>query len=185
MWNSASRSQPEALQPRPFAPALPRWTPHLSFPAYRHLPGQTPHPRTHPHGHSCGCPTRSTTALLANHWPQNEAYLFGVDLYNHAYWWEAHEQWELLWHLAGRQTLCGQYLQALIQTGAALIKWQQGNRRGVDKLWPQGRSKLEKVLAAEQIYMGLDLADFLQRHTSFFETESDLVEHSPLILLHL
>ncbi len=162
-----------------------RWVSHQTFPPYRHQPGQTPHPRTHPHGHSYNCePASRASELLPTHWSKNEAYLFGVDLYNYAYWWEAHEQWEPLWHLAGHRTLCGEYLQALIQTAAALIKWQQGNRRGVDKLWPRGRTKLEKVLAAKPQYMGLDLSDFLQRHTSFFESESVPIDRPPLILLH-
>ena len=168
MWNP-SKSPPEGDQPRAFDPSVPRRAPDLPFPPYRHLPGQTPHPHTHPDGHSYQRETAcDSPALRSENWQSNRAYLFGTDLYNYAYWWEAHEQWEVLWHLAGRHSLCGQYLQGLIQTAAAFIKWHQGNQRGRDKLWEQGRHKLVEVLDVQEVYMGLDLVDFLQRTGQFF-----------------
>lgn len=158
------------IEPRPFDPTCLRWVARLKFPPYRHLPGETPHPRTHPEGHSYGAiETYEGPPLLPDEWWENEAYLFGVDLYNYAYWWEAHEQWEGLWHLAGAQSVCGLYLQGLIQVGAALIKWHQGNRRGLIKLSGKGRDKLERVRGAVEggVYMGLDLRDFLQQLEAF------------------
>ena len=185
----------EMNQPRPFEPLCRRWVARLKFPPYRHLPGETPHPRIHPEGHSYGVTEPLEGKLLSPAaWWENEAYLFGVDLYNYAYWWEAHEQWEGLWRLAGVKSLCGLYLQGLIQVGAALIKWHQGNRRGASKLAAKGCDKLERVcgVVGGGVYMGLDLRDFLQRLENLQEVfptseESDTIYCNPALmpLIHL
>ena len=122
------------------------------------MPGETPHPRTHPRGHAYGTEAGyDGLPLLPDNWHCNQAYLFGVDLYNYAYWWEAHEQWEGLWRLAGSQSVCGLYLRGLIQISAALIKWHQGNQRGTVGLFGRGRDRLEQVLTGgkREVYMGL------------------------------
>ena len=49
-------------------------------------------------------------------------FLYGVDLYNHGYLWEAHEAWEGLWHQAKRDALQAEFLQGLIQCAAAALK---------------------------------------------------------------
>ena len=58
-------------------------------------------------------------------WYDCESYLYGVDLFNHAYWWEAHEAWEGPWRAAGRQSATGFFLQGLIQISVARLKWSQ------------------------------------------------------------
>lgn len=152
-------------QSRPFDPACQRYAPDRSFPPYRHRPGQTPHPRTHPQGHSYRAePPHPLRPVHPDTWSANQDYLFGVDLFNGAYWWEAHEQWEALWRLEAPASVCGLYLQGLIQIAAALIKWSLGNAPGAKKLSTQGREKLAQVAAActEPVYMGLDLPAFLR-----------------------
>jgi hypothetical protein len=32
----------------------------------------------------------------------SDAFLWGLDLFNHGYYWEAHEAWEGLWQVADR-----------------------------------------------------------------------------------
>ena len=143
-------------------PSLHRYLPLIPFPPYRHLPGVTPHPHTHPDGHNYNAEEEyAGPSLTVENWRKNDAYLYGVDLCNHAYWWEAHEAWEGLWKLEGKESLCRVYLQGLIQTAAALIKWRQGNRRGVEKLWEQAKQKLERVDGEAPVYMGLDIASFV------------------------
>ena len=141
--------------------SLQRYCPQIPFPPYRHIPGATFHPRTHPSGHSYGAAERDSPPLTEENWCANEAYLFGVDLFNYAYWWEAHEEWESLWNLAERQALSRIYLQGLIQTAAALVKWREGNERGVVKLWRQAREKLVRVGGESPVYMGLDIAELV------------------------
>lgn len=137
-----------------------RYAPEIPFPPYRHIPGATPHPRKHPQGHSYKTEEYAGPCLTEENWRQNEAYLYGVDLFNHGYWWEAHEAWEGLWRLAAKESRCRVYLQGLIQTAAALIKRREGNRRGVAKLWAQAREKLVRAGGQAPIYMGLDTLGF-------------------------
>ena len=56
----------------------------------------------------------------------------------------------------------GGYLQGLIQNSAALVKWREGNRRGVEKLGDQALVKLERVDGQNPVYMGLRIASFIR-----------------------
>ena len=157
-------------QPRPFDPGYQAYVPDAVLPRYRHVPGATPHPHRHPAGHSFGAdPGAAAKRLQADGWPRNRTYLLAADLYNLAYWWEAHEWWEALWHLEERTAPAGLFLQGLIQIAAGFLKWHQGNARGVALLHGNGRRKLERVLrlTGAGTYMGLDVADFLLRLEGF------------------
>ncbi len=167
-----------------FDPTCPRYLPDLEFPPYRHLPGQTPHPRTHPLGHRFALPGTSLP-LTAENWPTHRAYLAGVDLYNHAFWWEAHEAWEGPWGTSAPG--CRHHLQGLVQLAAALIKWHQGNRRGMAKLAHSSRALLEAVAAEHPHHLGLDLPDLLARTDAFFAAspEPGKTVPQPVLLLSL
>jgi uncharacterized protein len=80
------------------------------------------------------------------------AYLEGIRLFNEGHYWHAHEQWEHCWLAANGEEAC--FYQALIQAAAALVKWQQGNRRGLALNWAKSRSRL---LTLPDHYGGLDL----------------------------
>lgn len=115
------------------------------FPAYRHRPGTTAHPRTHAQGHSYGHPEPTSEALTPENWRSHEAFGFGVELFNEGYWWESHEWWEAAWHATDDQTL-RHLLQGLIQLAACWLKWEAGNDRGRRGLWR--RSRLHLLAAA-------------------------------------
>ena len=75
-----------------------------SLPSYTYVPGSsTPHPIRHPQGHSYGRKNRTVKPLSAENWQENRSFLLAIDLFNHGYYWEAHEGWESLWHAAGRR----------------------------------------------------------------------------------
>ena len=127
-------------------------------------------------------------------WRQNEDYLYGVDLYNFAYWWEAHEAWEGLWHEA--EDTYRLFLQGLIQVSASLIKYHMRMLRPLRTLSTAGRDKLRQVVVecedADGNYMGIDLPAFLDTIDAFFtplfadtvtETTYRKVSVKPLILL--
>ena len=99
--------------------SLPRYT-DRPFPTYRFVPGQSPHPRRDPQGHSYGQPEPTPPLFTPEEWWDSEWYLYGIDLYNHGYWWECHEVFEGLWHAVGPDSPQGQFLQALIQVAAAI-----------------------------------------------------------------
>lgn len=144
------------------APDPARYAPNTPFPPYRHAPGRTPHPRKHPDGHSYNTEEYAGPPLTMENWRENQAYLYGVDLFNYGYWWEAHEAWEGLWGQEDKRSLCRGDLQGLIQMAAALVKWREGNRRGVEKLGGQARIKLERVDGENPVYMGLRIAAFIR-----------------------
>lgn len=137
-----------------------RYVPEVPFPSYRHLPGETPHPHRHPQGHRFRDPFEGAVPENAG-WRRDKAYLLGIDLYNHGFWWEAHEQWEPKWQRAGPGTAEGLFLQGLIQLAAAAIKQHQGNERGFRLLSGNGLEKLEEVAGRRgTCFMGLDVEAF-------------------------
>jgi predicted metal-dependent hydrolase len=78
-----------------------------------------------------GRPLQVPPPLDPAHWQDSRAYLYGIDLFNHGYYWEAHEAWEGLWHQAGRQGLVADFLKGLIKLAAAGVKVREGVPRGV------------------------------------------------------
>ena len=126
---------------------IPRYSTH-PFPAYRYIPGRLPHPTAHPAGHSVG-PSQpvGVDPLIKEGWPQHPQYQFGIDLFNHGFWWEAHEAWESLWQASDRQAAAGLFLQGLIQYAAVLLKLYQGTTRGVDGLLRGAMAKLAQAEA--------------------------------------
>jgi predicted metal-dependent hydrolase len=118
------------------------------------VPGTNPHPRRDPGGHSYSKPEPAPSAIQPEDWQRSEEYLYGIDLYNFAYWWECHEVFEGLWHAAGHNTKQGNFFQALIQLAAANLKRFLGNEPAARRLV---RSGLARLLKVPPIYMGLDV----------------------------
>ncbi|MCA9320399.1 MAG: DUF309 domain-containing protein, partial [Planctomycetes bacterium] len=104
------------------------------WPSYAYVPGQGPHPRRSPRGHSFGLPEPSAQASPDERFWRNAAYRRGVALYDRGFYWEAHEAWEALWHAYGRRGPVATLLQALIQLAAAQVKIRQAMPRGVASL---------------------------------------------------
>jgi hypothetical protein len=108
-----------------------RYAPDVPFPPYTYVPGRAPHPQSDPAGHSFGRLEAKPPPITADDWPQSVAYLHAVDLFNHGYYWEAHEAWESLWHAAGRRGPIADLLKGLIKLAAAGVKSREGRSAGV------------------------------------------------------
>jgi len=155
-----------------------------SFPAYAFLPGRDPHPTRDPRGHSHGVEEGPADYLEPERWRENEDYLFGVDLYNHGYLWEAHEAWEGLWHRAKHDTAQALFLQGLIQCAAACLKVPMNQPRGLQRLAALGTEKLEQVVALYgPEYMGLDVIGFVESVREFAASSPATNEERPRIEL--
>ncbi len=154
------------------------------FPRYRHRPGSTPHPVRHPEGHLYGMPEAVPEPFDPAGWSDCREYLYGADLYNHGYYWEAHEAWEGLWKTTGRTDEPGRFLQGLIQVAAAVLKRRVGCPAGMVKLARKGMRKLRWVAATRPEYAGLALEEFLDELDVFWEAavEQESLE-PPLIVL--
>ena len=150
-------------QPVPFDTAWTRYCPKRTFPPYRHVPGVTPHPINDAQGHSYRLEEETDDAIPPpEEWRDNGDYLYGVDLYNFAYWWEAHEAWEGLWQKAEDEYRL--FLQGLIQISASLIKYHSRQLRPLRSLSIAGRDKVRRVqtnLGNPTIYLGINLNEFL------------------------
>ena len=148
------------IEPHPPDPTWPRYSTR-PFPSYRFLPGNNPHPRRNPLGHSYGQPEPKLLAVPREHWQRAEDYLYGIDLYNYAYWWESHEVFEGLWHAAGHGTEQGNFFQALIQFAAANLKRFLGNEQAAQKL---ARSGLVRLQHLPHLYMGIDVMALAEQY---------------------
>jgi len=131
------------------------------MPPYGYVPGRAPHPVSDPAGHSYGIAPERPPPLDPARWHDSPLYRFGIDLFNHGYYWEAHEAWEALWHAAGRRGPVADFLKALIQLAAAGVKVRQGQPEGTRTHTARARELLAGVaqsLNAES-FAGLRLSD--------------------------
>ena len=113
------------------AEAVPRYAPEIPFPPYAFVPRLHPNPVTDPAGHSYGRREHAAFAPEAQPLAEHPDFRFGVDLFNHGYYWEAHEIWEGLWHACGRKGTLADFLKGLIRLAAAGVKAREGNPTGV------------------------------------------------------
>ena len=85
-------------------------------------------------------------------------FLYGLDLLNAGYFWEAHVYFERLWTSAD-SLLQADFFQGLVQLSAAFVKRRQGNSVGERKLLLKSLSKFKRVCdSAGVIYQGLVLS---------------------------
>ena len=141
----------------PVWPDAKRHLPEVAFPPYAYVPGKTPHPVRDQEGHMRGGEPVG-------------GFLRGIDLYHAGYLWEAHEAWEGLWKATTDPTK-REFLQALIQIAAALLKAHVGEEGGARKLADAARSRLK---TAGDRCMGIEVLDLLhQLDACFGEGEID------------
>ena len=161
-----------------------RFLPRRPFPPYAFLPGRDPHPTGDPRGHSWGHAETPPPWLAPERWRENEDYLFGCDLYNFGFLWEAHEAWEGLWHVSKRDADQAEFLQGLIQCAAASLKVLMQQPRGLARLAELGTDRLllvQKHRGAR--YMGLDVATFVREFRAFAASSPEDPSGRPRIVL--
>jgi uncharacterized protein len=137
----------------------PRLAPGIPLPPYAFVPGRWPHPFSNPAGHRFGHDLPDTQVPDPEHWADSLHYLVGLDLFNHGYYWEAHEAWESLWHACGRRGPSATYFKALIQLAVAGVKAREQRPDGVLK-----HARRAKELFAEidaEHWMGLSLRELM------------------------
>jgi hypothetical protein len=124
------------------------------FPRYRYIPGRSPHPRRDRQGHSWGAPEPSARAIDPGGWETCSLYLRGVDLFNHAYFWESHEAFEALWRGSPEGSAAADLLQGLIQLAASEIKRFSGIPDAARALAERALARLGRVPSP---YLGIDV----------------------------
>jgi len=167
-------------------PAAGRFAPQLPFPPYAYLPGRDPHPTGDPRGHSFGLGERPPPWLAPERWRENADYLFGCDLYNFGFLWEAHEAWEGLWHVSKHERDQAEFLQGLIQCAAASLKVRMQQPRGLARLAEFGTGRLELVQRHRgPFYMGLELPGFVRDFRAFAASSPQTPDARPRIELEV
>ena len=131
-----------------------RLCPDRPLPPYSYVPGRLPHPISDPAGHSYGLHLISTgegqhgpvaSVGLVSGWQVSSDYLFGIDLFNHGFYWEAHEIWEQLWIACGRSGREADFLKGLIKLAAAGVKVREGRPIGVQRHASRARELFQLV----------------------------------------
>jgi predicted metal-dependent hydrolase len=157
----------------------PRLAPDYSFPPYSYVPGLFPHPIRDPAGHCFGAKRGSPECLDPETWWNCRPYLIGIDLFNHGYYWEAHEVWEGVWHACGRRGVAATFVKGLIKLAAAGVKRRERRHEGVSSHPRRARQHFEEIRellpAGTAEYSGLLLTDLLQ-----FTREAEELAVAPL-----
>ena len=85
---------------------------------------------------------------------QNESKIFhdGVNLFNDSQWFEAHEVWEDIWHLASGDRK--RFYQGLIQYAVTIEHMRRGNPRGMRSVYQTALTKFERL---PEVYMGFNI----------------------------
>jgi len=183
------RPEGDAVTAPPDRP-IPLYAPETPLPAVAYVPGRTARPgaAAHPAPHAAAVPAseRSASGRTGDRAPlaASPAFRHGVDLFNHGFYWEAHEAWEELWLPLPRDGVESALLQGLIQAAAALLKLRTGARSPAATIWERGRARLVQV--AERSPHGVALGVPIDAVISALDVATKrgaLPEPPPLILL--
>ncbi len=80
----------------------------------------------------------------------------GISLFNSGQWFEAHEVWEDIWHMA--EGTRRRFYQGLIQYTVTIEHIRRGNPRGVRAVY---QTCIEKFVGLGDVYMGVRVAYLL------------------------
>jgi predicted metal-dependent hydrolase len=86
-----------------------------------------------------------------------EAWLYGIDLFNTRYFWEAHEAWEKVWQAAPDGSRGREVVKGLIQIAAGLLKLHLGNEAAARRLAARGAKRIEAAAVHHGVFRGLSL----------------------------
>jgi hypothetical protein len=184
MLDDIGGRQPESpAEARLTAPAaVPRLLPDEPFPPYTYVPGRTPHPFSDPQGHRHQLQSQPPSPPDPESWQRSRPFLYGVDLFNHGFYWEAHETWEGLWHAAGRKGVIADFLKGLIHLAAAGVKHKEGKPAGIQSHARRSGELFRNVVTVagreRPLFMGLALTDLIRFSDDILQAPSTVVKTS-------
>ena len=138
------------------------------------MPGLHTHPFRSPEGHLYTDGSAPIEAVWATDlpWAQDEAWLWGCELYQQRYHWEAHEAWEALWHQVPQGSVDHLVLQGLIQASACVLKHHLGHILGAARLRDRASARLEEAARqAGPVVRGVHLLASLEQLDAFLEAD--------------
>ena len=109
-----------------------RMLPNAELPRYTHIPGtKTPHPFRDQRGHSYGRKPGPCYPLEEARWADNRGYLWGLDLFNLGFYWEANEEWEAVARVTPADSLPNLFLRGMAKLAASGVKVREMSIHGV------------------------------------------------------
>lgn len=133
-----------------------------SLPSYIFVPGQNPHPKKEG-GHMEGKGEPVAAPLNPNHPEESPEFCFGIDLFNHRYFWESHVYFEALWNAHNRQGEIADFLKALIKLSAAGVKNSLNQPALALDHYQRALELLEDIKFKSGItFLGFDLEELLK-----------------------
>ena len=152
----------------------PRYAAQTPIPEVPYLPGINSRPADF----------QVTTSPTSEDWRKDMGYLHGIDLFNHACYWEAHEAWEHQWLHVAEGELVRTHLQGLIQASAALLKLVSSQPEPARTIWERGRTRLMTIAAdaPEKIYRGIEIAPLITTLDALID-KGTAVFSAPAIIL--
>ena len=125
------------------------------FPDRPHIPGKTPRPTESP---AFDAAQAAPIYTLDRQWRENAAYLYGIDLYNAGYFWEAHEVWEAVWARAAGNSRERLLVQGLIQLSNACLKIAMDRCEAARRLLEIAQEKLAEAAHGGPTVMGVEIS---------------------------
>jgi predicted metal-dependent hydrolase len=145
------------------------------LPPYAYVPGLRPRP-----SHLQVQPDDPPPAPLdPDAWRDSLPYLRGIELFEHGYYWEAHEVWESLWIAAGREGPVAELLRGLILLAAAGVKIRQGRGAGAAKLGARARQCFERARQQHHRELAGLVLDELLAFSDYAQAEGPRLPGSP------
>ena len=117
------------------------------LPPYRYVPGLQPHPSKHELGHYNSTPPVPILEPVTQ-WVDQPCWLRGLDLFDHRFYWECHEQLETIWHRLPKTDLHRPFVQGLIQAAAYRLKWHMKHETSARTLKLACESRLKEAQEA-------------------------------------
>jgi hypothetical protein len=117
-----------------------RLMPERPLPRYAFLPGRHPHPARDADGHSHDAADQGMDGLTPD-----QRLRWGLDLFAHGYYWEAHEAWEAVWAASVRGSPQRALTKGLILLAASGVKLRTGKAVAAERHAKRASSLLRTV----------------------------------------
>lgn len=135
-----------------------RRLPDLALPGHAHVPGSGSTPDMAPLE---AAKSLAPSVMRHEEWQDNAAYLYGHDLLDAGFFWEAHEVWEAVWLNCPPNSAEKLMLRMLIQQANTRLKLVMGRRNAAERLAAEVealRIDLAGRLGAPGSFMGVDIS---------------------------
>jgi hypothetical protein len=157
--------------------AVRRYQPLRALPREAYVPGRSRRPAVEVARASSGA-----LYFPAERWAEHAEYLWGADLYNAGFFWEAHEAWEGAWRAADHDPVQHGFLQGLIQCAAACLKGVLADADAARRIAVRALARFERTQTeAGPVYMGLDLARFSGAFRRYIDSDPTQLADRPAL----